>query len=151
VTYIVRDAHPDDFESLWSMDQECFPPGIAYSKAELKSYMRRRGAFTLVAAGGDGPGIAGFIVAHGGGTGHIVTIDVVAGARRSGVGSRLLRAAEDRLRAAGSASVALETAVDNLSALAFYERHGYRVLRTYPGYYSNGVDAFSLRKAFPDV
>ena len=58
----------------------------------------------------------------------------------------LLRAAEDRLRAAGSRAVGLETAVDNLSALSFYKRHGYNVVKTWPRYYSNGVDALVLRK-----
>ena len=79
-------------------------------------------------------------------TGHVITIDVDHGARRSGVGSLLLRAAEDRLRAEGSRAVGLETAVDNLAALAFYKRHGYNVIRTWPRYYSNGVDALVMRK-----
>jgi ribosomal protein S18 acetylase RimI-like enzyme len=40
----------------------------------------------------------------------------------------------------------LETAVDNLPALAFYKRHNYFLLKTLPRYYSNGVDAFVLQK-----
>ncbi len=40
----------------------------------------------------------------------------------------------------------LETAVDNLAALAFYKRHGYSVVRTWPRYYSNGVDALVMKK-----
>ena len=108
--------------------------------------MRRRGSFTLIASHTNGGRIAGFIVVHPGPTGHVITIDVIAGERRSGVGSLLLRAAEDRLRAAGSRAVGLETAVDNLAALAFYERHGYGVIRTWPRYYSNGVDALVMKK-----
>ena len=42
--------------------------------------------------------------------------------------------------------VELETAVDNVSALSFYKRHGYSVIGTFPRYYSNGVDALILRK-----
>lgn len=111
-------------------------------------YIRKRGSFTLVAADANNR-IGGFIVAHGGGTGHIITINVVAEARRSGVGSQLLRAAEDGLRQAGSVAVSLETAVDNVSALSFYKRHGYSVVQTWPRYYSNGVDALVLRKELP--
>ena len=44
--------------------------------------------------------------------------------------------------------VRLETAVDNSSALSFYKRHGYDVLRAIPHYYSNGVDALVLEKIF---
>ena len=145
VAFDVRDFEPEDFETLWRLDQNCFPPGISYSKHELKSYMSRRGAFTLVADDADG-NAAGFIVVHDGPTGHIITIDVDNRARRLGVGSLLLRAAEDRLRAQGSRAAGLETAVDNLAALAFYKRHGYNVIRTWPRYYSNGVDALVMRK-----
>jgi [ribosomal protein S18]-alanine N-acetyltransferase len=146
VAFVIREFKPEDFDVLWRMDQECFPPGIAYSKRELKEYVRHRGAFTLIASDADTGTVAGFIVAHQAPTAHVITIDVGAEARRSGVGSLLLRAAEDRLLARGSSAVGLETAVDNLAALAFYKRHGYSVIRTWPRYYSNGVDALVLKK-----
>jgi ribosomal-protein-alanine N-acetyltransferase len=150
VPFTVRDYRPEEFETLWRIDQECFPPGISYSRLELKTYMRKRGSFTLVAAD-DNDTIVGFIVAYAGKTGHIITIDVVAAARRAGVGSQLLQAAEDRSRAAGSVGVSLETAVDNVSALAFYKRRGYNVIKTWPRYYSNGVDALVLRKELGEI
>jgi ribosomal-protein-alanine N-acetyltransferase len=169
VPFTIRNFQSPDFDALWRIDQSCFPAGISYSRAELKLYMRRRGSFTLVAisvaSGAVDPGsgkdekyssaddsanaaIAGFLVAEAGNhsRGHIITIDVIAVARRFGVGSLLLRAAEDRLRSGGSTSVELETAVDNLSALSFYKRHGYSVIKTFPRYYSNGVDALVLEK-----
>jgi len=161
VPFTIRDFRLEDFDTLWNIDQECFSPGISYSRPELKFYIRRRGSFTLVAekagkAAEEVPEkaeaapvedkIAGFIVTQTGRTGHIITIDVIASARRSGAGSQLLQAAEDRLRAAGSKAVSLETAVDNLSALAFYKRHAYSVIETLPRYYSNGVDALRMKK-----
>lgn len=161
VSFVIRDFQPDDFETLWHIDQQCFPPGISYSRPELKAYMRHRGAFTLVAitslanapAAGDAEpsgskknNVAGFIVAQGGPIGHIVTIDVIPSIRRSGLGSLLLQSAEERLLASGAGAVGLEAAVDNIAALAFYKRHGYSVVRTWPRYYSNGVDALVLKK-----
>lgn len=113
--------------------------------------MRRLNAFTLVAGqetSGAGEAIAGFIVAEAGprARGHIITIDVIAAARRSGAGSLLLRAAEDRLLSLKSVIVELETSVDNITALSFYKRYGYSVVRTAPRYYSNGMDALVLEK-----
>jgi [ribosomal protein S18]-alanine N-acetyltransferase len=158
VPFIVRDFQPADFDMLWRIDQDCFPPGISYSRPELRAYMRRRGSFTLLAARDTTSNssesaaadsfVGGFIVAEADnrGSGHVITIDVVKAARRSGVGSLLLQAAEDRMRAAHCPKVELETAVDNVSALSFYKRHGYNVVKIYPGYYSNGVDALVLQK-----
>lgn len=148
VPFAIRNFQPADFETLWRLDQDCFPPGIAYSRAELKHYIRDSGSFTLVALDAGPPNaVAGFIVAEANRkSGHIVTIDVIASARRFGVGSLLLRGAEDRLRAAGCDSVQLEAAVDNALALLFYKRHGYSVTATHPRYYSNGVDALVLEK-----
>jgi ribosomal-protein-alanine N-acetyltransferase len=146
VPFVIRDFRPEDFDTLWRIDQECFAPGIAYSQQELKVYVRRRGSFTLVATDPAADKVAGFIVAYGGLTAHIITIDVIAAVRRSGVGSLLLGAAEDRLREGGSKAVGLETAVDNAAALSFYKRHGYHVASTWPRYYSNGVDALVLTK-----
>lgn len=147
--FVLRDFRTEDFEVLWSIDQKCFPPGIAYPRRELAAYIQRRGSFTIVAEAAATPSaIAGFIVAEASrrGVGHIITIDVLPDSRRSGLGSKLLAAAETRLRQAHCQTVVLETAVDNASALAFYKRHQYSVVKTIPRYYSNGVDALVLEK-----
>ena len=158
----IRDFRRADFDELWRIDQECFAPGISYSRMELDHYVRRRRAFTLVAESAaerkGKPGsktpedsaraIVGFIVVEqdSGGRGHIITIDVRGPARRGGVGTQLMNAAEERLRTAGCHAVFLETAVDNTAALSFYKRHGYSVLKTIPRYYQNKLDALLLGK-----
>jgi ribosomal protein S18 acetylase RimI-like enzyme len=119
---------------------------MAYSRPELAFYMKRAGTFTLVAEG-DGGAVLGFIVAEAGRkSGHIITIDVVAEARRSGVGSALLKSAEEQLLEAGAQAVALETAVNNVSAIRFYKEKGYFVEKTVPGYYSGQLDALAMVK-----
>jgi ribosomal protein S18 acetylase RimI-like enzyme len=165
VRFTVRDYHPDDFNTLWAIDQSCFNPEIAYSRYELQLYLRRPGAFTLVAdLDGQAPqslngrpadddpsshsSILAFVVAESSrrGMGHIITIDVRPAIQRQHIGSALLDAAENRLRGANCHAVRLETAVNNASAISFYKRHGYDVIRVIPHYYSNGVDALLLEK-----
>ena len=123
--------------------------------------MRRPRAFTLVAetagdeVGGDaaragqacGGGILGFVVAETRReTGHIITIDVIQEARRAGVGSDLLDAAEEQLLRGGVQAIALETPVNNGAAIGFYKKKGYFVERTVTGYYSNHLDALVMTK-----
>jgi len=157
----IRNCRPEDFGTLLAIDQACFPPGIAYSAFELRTYINRRGAFTFVAElAEEEPGrddksaeaspedsILGFIVVERSrGLGHIITIDVRGAARRHGVGSVLLEAAEKQLATFKCIAVRLETAVDNVGALSFYKRHGYHVMKIIPHYYSTGVDALLLEK-----
>lgn len=167
----IRQFAKADFDTLWQIDQMCFDPQLAYSRPELAFYLRRPRSFTLVAdaeeipirkkaagsaanglsskdATAPSPVIVGFIVAEARRqTGHIITIDVVARARRSGVGSALLRMAENRLREHRAEAVELETAVNNEAAIRFYKQHGYFVEKTVRGYYSNQLDALVMRKA----
>jgi len=141
----IREYRPSDFETLWKIDQVCFAQ-ISYTRRELAFYVGQERAFTLV---GELDGrIVGFVVVdrdhHR--QGHVVTIDVLAEARRSGLGSRLMAAAEERLRKLGCSTVFLEAAVDNAAALAFYKRHGYSVVQTIPRYYLDSIDALVLVK-----
>jgi ribosomal protein S18 acetylase RimI-like enzyme len=171
VSFRIRQFQKADFDTLWRIDQACFDPQLAYSKPEMAFYIRRPGSFTLVAEGegreGEGNGgaaaaipgfgipgcgilgfgILGFIVAEARrARGHIITIDVVAQARRSGVGSALLQAAEERLLRGGTVAVALETPVNNEPAIRFYKQKGYFVEKTVAGYYSNQLDALVMTK-----
>lgn len=156
VPFRIRQFEKTDFDTLWRIDQACFDPQLAYSRPELAFYMRRPGSFTLVAEGrgncgppaaAPGCGILGFVVAETGRkSGHIITIDVVAEARRTGVGSALLNAAEEKLVQAGARAVALETPVNNEAAIRFYKQKGYFVEKTVAGYYSNQMDALVMTK-----
>jgi len=159
VAFQIRQFEKTDFETLWRIDQKCFVPELAYSRPELAFYMRRPLAFTLVAElNGVAPGgnyaggpmkreILGFVVAEKQRLkGHIITIDVIEQARRLGVGSALLAAAEDKLLQSGAVEMELETAVNNEAAIRFYKRKGYFVEKTVRGYYSNHLDALVMGK-----
>lgn len=146
VPFHIRKFRNTDFDTLWQIDQACFDPQLAYSRPELAFYMRRPGSFTLVAEDEAGSTV-GFIVAETRRkTGHIITIDVVSQARRTGLGSALLQATEEELSRAGAASVALETPVNNDGAIRFYKQQGYFVEKTVAGYYSGQLDALVMTK-----
>src|SRR5689334_4936084 len=125
----LREYLPSDFDRLWELDQACFSPEIAYSRAELEYYLRAPHAICLLAL--ESEATLGFILGHSNGrqrnVGRIVTLDVAAQARRSGIGSILIETLEARFRQAGCRSTLLEVAVNNHAALRFYKRHGYAV------------------------
>ncbi|MFY9584037.1 MAG: GNAT family N-acetyltransferase [Candidatus Acidiferrales bacterium] len=144
----LRPYTPEDFEELYTVDQACYPPGIAYSKRTLRLFLRLPGAECLVAEAGDR--IAGFILAeHDGERAHLITIDVLASERRRGVGTVLLRAIEQAVAARGVRQVTLETATDNQAAIAFWRKHGYRTVGVLKNYYLDRLDAYSMHKPLP--
>ena len=148
----IREAKPEDFDELWSIDQRCFDPGIAYSRRELTCYMKLPDAFTIVGETRNTPRskwkTIGFAVGQQPRRrlGHIVTIDVLPDARRTGLGSRLMEEVESRLGACGCDNIFLEVAVDNAAAIKFYKRLGYFVVKTIPRYYLDKIDAFLMAK-----
>jgi len=145
----IRDYQADDFDTLCDIDRRCFPPGIAYSPDDIAMSMLEPGTFIIIGehdAGVAGFVIAGFILARRerSDRGHIITIDVLAEHRRSGLGSMLLEAAHAQL---AGRRVILEVAVDNASAIAFYKKHGYVTQRRMKKYYLDRDDAWQMVRA----
>ena len=147
----LRDYQPADFARLMEIDQACFVEGIAYSLREMRHYLSRPLAIRIV--GESGSQIKGFIIADRfrprrsqQSMGQIITIDVLPEARRTGLGSLLLQAAEEKLKEGGCVYASLETAVDNLAALKFYKKHGYTGLKILPNYYLDSIDALLMGK-----
>lgn len=142
----LRTYTPQDFETLYEIDQKCYEPAIAYSRREFRNYLRFPGAECVLAAV-DGK-VAGFcLTSHQQSRGYIVTIDVLEEFRRHGVGTALLAEVERRLAAEGVREVGLETATDSESAIAFWQKHGYRTRGVWKGYYPGGRDAFAMTKS----
>jgi ribosomal protein S18 acetylase RimI-like enzyme len=143
---------PADFETLYAIDQACYPRGIAYSRGTLRDFLSLPGADCLVARAGEDRDatIAGFIIGESAGAdARIITIDVLEAYRRTRVGTALLRAMEQRLAARGTRRVELETATANAPGVAFWEHHGYRKTGVLRGYYLGRFDAWKMRKMLP--
>jgi ribosomal-protein-alanine N-acetyltransferase len=133
------------------IDEACFVEGIAYPADEMRYFLDRRSAITLIAE--DGERIQGFVIAdrfrsrrgsHS--MGRIITIDVVPDAQESDIGSLLLTNVEQELKRVECDYVSLEVAVDNQKAMRFYKKHGYSVLKVLPRYYLNSIDGLLMGK-----
>lgn len=141
-----RPYRASDVATLFNIDQQCFPPGIAYSMEELAAYIAHEGSRTWVAE--EDKQVAGFLVAsrQPDKSGHIITIDVPEQWRRRGVGRSLMQLAERWAGNSGIATMWLETAVDNVVAQGFYESLGYLKTCKIKNYYGHGRDAWIMMK-----
>ncbi|HEY6293286.1 MAG TPA: N-acetyltransferase [Terriglobia bacterium] len=151
----LRAFRASDLEALYQLDQVCFAPGVAYSKADLESYIRRRDVKIWVAEarGETEAELPGFILVHcdRGKRGHIITIDVAPAWRRRAVGTALMDEAENWVRRRGGEFVLLETAERNLPAQMFYSRRGYLKLTRIEDYYGDGAAAWLMVKPLQDA
>jgi ribosomal-protein-alanine N-acetyltransferase len=146
----LRGAKRADLDALYVLDQKCFPPGIAYSSADLRYYLSHPRSFSVVAEDA-ARSILGFAIAEsyleeGRRIGHIITIDVMPAARRNGLGRMLMDALFDRLRVIETAKVRLEVAIDNADAQAFYRRLGFVRTGRIRAFYQENLDALAMEK-----
>jgi ribosomal-protein-alanine N-acetyltransferase len=97
-------------------------------------------AFLVVASApagrGPPPRILGYVVAwFAGGEGEIANVAVAPGARRQGVGARLMDAALDVARRRGVEQLFLEVRESNLAAQALYASRGFELVGRRRQYY----------------
>jgi [ribosomal protein S18]-alanine N-acetyltransferase len=150
----LRNFQPSDLETLYRIDQKCFPPGIAYGRKEMKFYLQSEGAYCVIAeiSDEDREEIAGFILSErSADVAHIITLDVLDRFRRRKIGSILLKSAEREAASQGATRMVLETATTNKPAIALWNKHGYRQFVTIRNYYGRGLDAFELQKPLSRV
>ena len=141
----LREVRPGDLEALHLLDQACFEPDIAYTQGHLRYFLSRENSCGIVAEI-DGA-LAGFAIGHRSGSrGHVVTIDVAAAHRRSGVGRALLRELVRRLEDSGARRIRLEVDLRNAAAIRFYEGLGFQESRRLRGYYGPNLDGLEMVK-----
>jgi [ribosomal protein S18]-alanine N-acetyltransferase len=149
MAFKLRDYSSSDLETLYEIDQACYPRGIAYSRRMLRWYLSQPEALCIVAhaSRADDLAVLGFIIAEARAEeGYIVTIDVLEAHRRSGIGTALLQETERRLAKMGVRYIGLQTATNNQAGVAFWQRHGYRSSGVTRGYYLGRIDAYEMLK-----
>jgi ribosomal-protein-alanine N-acetyltransferase len=151
----LRSYRETDLPALHALDGVCFLPDISYTRQELKHFLEHPGAFSIVAEQ-DGR-IAGFAITRSvrrrihtldlvAPAVHVITIDVSPTLRRRGIGVQLMQWIIAQAARLGAQALVLEAAVDNRPAHLFYERFGFTVTGTIPGYYNGLVDAFAFER-----
>ncbi len=143
----IRDYESGDFETMYRIDQICFPDGIAFPRRILREYLNHPKSIARIAVAPDGK-ILGYVLAriesavHA----HILTLDVVPEGRKRKIGTALMDALHAELQKRGVSAAILEVAVRNLAAQHLYEKLQYQYVSTIPGYYHGREDAYQMAR-----
>jgi len=144
---VLRVAGPADLESLYSFEVSCFQEH-PFRRDHVAWILGNDHALTLVQ-----DGVAGFaavmMLLFEGHTCRVLSVGVNPQARRRGIATRMMRAAEAIGRERGASTIRLEVSTRNFAAIELYRGLGYRTDGVLYGYYSWGEDAYSMGKSVP--
>lgn len=119
-----HEADRDWLANLWLTEwggQSMISKGNEHRLADLEALIAWEGQARV--------GVATFHIDRSG----CELLSINASSQGGGVGTALLQAVEEAARKAGCSRVWLITSNDNLDALRFYQRRGYRLIAVYPG------------------
>ena len=135
----------EDLQHVMAIEKEAFPDPWheSFFKRELRK--KRKHAYLYVAK--LHKRVIGYIVFYiFNGEGHIYNIAVDTAYRRRGIGKYLLESALEIIEKNGVDEVFLEVSVKNTAAVKLYKKYHFQVFGVRKRYYSNGDDAYVLRK-----
>ena len=123
----------------------CFPKG--WNESMMRQMLLLPGSLGLIAYQQNKPAGIG-VYAYSPGQADIITFGVLPDYRGQHVSDELMEASFSSLAQAGVKEVFLEVAVDNVHAIALYERHGFKQVGRRQNYYVRGdvkTDALVMR------
>lgn len=145
--YLLEEATAGDLPAIMRVAEraltERYDPTFFQSMLELA-----RGTF-LVARSFRDQEVVGFALATRSNTveSRLLTIALDPGLQNRGLGGRLLKELEMRMRRYGALELTLEVREDNVRAITFYRRKGYELIGKMARYYQDGSQALLMRKA----
>lgn len=145
----VRLARPSDLEALVAIETTAFHS----DRISRRSFRRllASGSARVLAAAADGELVGYAIVLYRSKSrvARLYSIAVASESAGSGVGRRLLEAAEEAAGVDGRLVLRLEVREDNARAISLYERSGYRRTGRSAAYYADGAAALRLERILP--
>jgi [ribosomal protein S18]-alanine N-acetyltransferase len=145
----IRAATIDDLDALQRLETAYFGDD-QFTRAQLKHLLTRAHASTHILLYGESvAGSATMVWRKGSRIGRLYSIVIDRVAQGRGFGARLLKWCEDEAMARGCDRICLEVRVDNKAAILLYQRHGYDIVGSLPGYYADGSNGLKMLKRLP--
>jgi [ribosomal protein S18]-alanine N-acetyltransferase len=145
--YEIRPLTEKHLREILRLNVRCFQNGDSYTKGVFQHLLTVPDglSYQITTAEGQMVGFI-FLAVDQTNIAHITTIGVAPEHRRRGLAVKLLKHAEDALRARNTQTVFLEVRVSNFSAHRLYHRHGYFITQRVKHYYTNGEDCYMMVK-----
>ena len=138
-------ARARDAGTIAAMSRDLIETGLGWSWRPERVQRMLRNADAVVLKAADDSEIAGFaIMRFGWEEAHLDLLAVRPQCRRIGIATALLRWLEESALTAAVAIIRLEVRESNGAAIRFYERLGYRRVRTASGYYQGQEAALQM-------
>jgi len=142
MSWAIVPAGPAESELLAAIHHAVFPPREAWSVDAMALQLALPGSFGLLEPQG------GLLLARvAADEAEVLTLAVLPGLRRQGLGRALLQASMAEAHRRGAAALLLEVAVDNAAARRLYDGAGFTPVGRRKRYYADGSDALVLRAA----
>jgi len=140
-----------DLPVLVSMERVLFadsPWSMGQFKEEFKGVPNSR--FFMVATNEQDQivGYAAVLVVAPGVEADVLTVAVLPEYARQGIATHFMGELEKWSEEKQASAMMLEVSVENIGAIALYEKLGYQTIATRKNYYGQGQDAFVMRKEF---
>jgi ribosomal-protein-alanine N-acetyltransferase len=144
-----RAAMQLDLPVLVSMERVLFadsPWSMGQFKEEFKGVPNTR--YFLVATNADDQivGYAAVLVVAPGVEADVLTVAVLPEYVRQGIATYFMAELEKWSHSKQAPAMMLEVGIENVGAIALYEKLGYQKISTRENYYGPGLDAFVMRK-----
>ena len=139
----IRSWSEADVAEVAKIERECFSD--PWTEEMLYQEVRRLDFFGLILQSGEEKlaYVCGTLLFE---DAELPRIAVRAEYRGKGFGGKLLDAFIEEVKTRGGERIFLEVRTSNESALGLYQSRGFETLRVRKKYYSNGEDAFEMRK-----
>lgn len=140
----LRRCNPEDLKEVDKVEKASFSKPFTYQMFSL--FLKNYPEGFIVAE--DKGKIVGYIIySVSDDKGMIVSIGVLPDYRRRGTGQMLLEYVLNLLRRKVR-SIELQVSLSNSAAIRLYQKNGFIIVDVIPRYYSDGKDAYLMKKIF---
>lgn len=149
IRHPIKTAEPRDAEEIQALEKRCFGPVDVFPIRRWRRLLRSSTTLGIVVRSPHG-----WILASAFGllrhfripSARVYKIAIDPSLRGLGLGSRLLRAIEERFRRAGMRRVCAEVRESNQPSRGLFLKNGYRESGSLPGYYDDGENGIKFWK-----